>query len=154
MILGDFLSLFYWILFSYEQNWLKENLKKVCFNPYSTGFYSFIKTEYWRRWRWYAVSILILLDSILLWKYSYTDNSIIFVSILILLDSILLSVWTNSGGSSSTKFQSLFYWILFFYPFYIEDSLFLTLIEFFWESNSIKINRYVTRFLLFFHLFP
>ena len=39
----------------------------------------------------------------------------LFVSILILLDSILLL--KNNGGSFnvSTRFQSLFYWILFFY---------------------------------------
>ena len=60
----------------------------------------------------------------------------------------------TAGAGLAILFQSLFYWILFSYPFYIEDSLFLTLIEFFWEPNSIKINRYMTRFLLFFHLFP
>ena len=113
VILEDFLSLFYWTLFSYERNWLKENLKKVYFNPYSTGFYSFIKTEYWRRWRWYAVSILILLDSLLLYtnlywfrwrKCSFNPYSIGFYSFII-------AIVNNKGGVG--KFQSLFYWILF-----------------------------------------
>ena len=37
-----------------------------CFNPYSIGFYSFIKNKYVRVYENKIVSILILLDSLLL----------------------------------------------------------------------------------------
>ena len=62
------------------------------FNPYSTGFSSFIQKIIW--------------DSMQLMR----------VSILILLDSLLLSeTKTGTGETSLYAFQSLFYWILFFY---------------------------------------
>ena len=102
--LKKFQSLFYWILFSYKIQAAVYKIADQCFNPYSIGFYSLI---------------------------SSAPTKTLFIS----------------------AFQSLFYWILFSYPFYIEGSLFLTLIEFFWESNSIKINRYVTRFYCFFTCF-
>ena len=115
MILEDFLSLFYWILFSYKRKkrTLLENIQMfqslfywilfsyllimlslwiliIRFNPYSTGFSSFMKLRekmfkeeqtfqslfYWILFSYqlyplylqnfYNVSILILLDSILL----------------------------------------------------------------------------------------
>ena len=63
----------------------------ICFNPYSIGFYSLICTKDWS-WR--------------------IQN---FVSILILLDSILLFVLKIEVEGYKTLFQSLFYWILFSY---------------------------------------
>ena len=137
-----------------------------CFNPYSIGFYSFIYdvrfwiislygvsililldsillwSDTWRNgWRsilfqslfywilffyypWYwinfisfsSVSILILLDSLLLWsKEIKTTRSLCGVSILILLDSLLLSTEEAYIKRGNILFQSLFYWILFFY---------------------------------------
>ena len=61
------------------------------FNPYSTGFSSFINGYEKRGKDFLEVSILILLDSLLLLSPFALDNN------------------------SNTGFQSLFYWILFFY---------------------------------------
>ena len=132
-------------------------IKKMIFrfNPYSIGFYS----------------LIIIRKSLIACCASFNPYSIGFYSLILRQETFLnmtkirfqsLFYWilffykkgTRSKFWSRWKFQSLFYWILFFYPFYRADSLFSTLIEFFWESNSIKINRYMTRFLLFFHLFP
>ena len=86
-----FQSLFYWILFSY---WQKITLRKSL----------------------YMVSILILLDSILLFekagkKYTFENK---FQS---LFYWILFFYMTNSEGEINfyIRFQSLFYWILFSY---------------------------------------
>ena len=88
-----FQSLFYWILFFYlkllkkytEVTWRfnpyftgfssfiharrhgQDDLQS-CFNPYSIGFSSFIWAEYLRKNECTGVSILILLDSILLYR--------------------------------------------------------------------------------------
>ena len=76
-----------------------KNGERPCFNPYSIGFSSFIWAEYLRKNECTGVSILILLDSILLFKIPWTRRNIF--------------IW----------FQSLFYWILFFYfPFLVLQS--------------------------------
>ena len=180
--INKFQSLFYWILFFYRSGVFQYLLQLLSFNPYSTGFSSFILKHphdpeadvgfqslfYWILFFYNigclhessgnsAVSILILLDSLLLLQLGgkMLKNKD-FVSILILLDSLLLliclSIFTVKTPEVSILilldslllfynlkpfilngkgFQSLFYWILFFYPFYRADSLFLTLIEFF-----------------------
>ena len=86
------------------------------FNPYSTGFSSFI--------------IFRILDTTVYLggsnPYSTGFSSFIFdniepndiirgVSILILLDSLLLSSRSDVYAPATALFQSLFYWILFFY---------------------------------------
>ena len=149
-----FQSLFYWILFFYWIDDGKIYIDISGFNPYSTGFSSFIKMKgviFDELFKFQSLFYWILFFYLLGMK-NYIK--ILDVSILILLDSLLLFYESLGDFILTNKFQSLFYWILFFYPFYRADSLFLTLIEFFWEPNSIKINRYMTRFLLFFHLFP
>ena len=110
-----FQSLFYWILFFYIFKKSQKSLDILCFNPYSTGFSSFISKLkynkkdgkkfqslfywilffYWELWKLWIVhmqvSILILLDSLLLYrkrkKQICTNKR---VSILILLNSLLL----------------------------------------------------------------
>ena len=172
-----FQSLFYWILFFYNKINTVTSKFLTGFNPYSTGFYSLIEFMENLNWK------ILMFQSLFYWiLFSYKKFQSLLrtsakVSILILLDSILLYredgifvtalisfnpystgfysfiVMNASFITELLMFQSLFYWILFFYPFYRADSLFSTLIEFFWESNSIKINRYVTRFYCFFTCF-
>ena len=60
------------------------------------------------------VSILILMDSLLLYWY-FNNHYITDVSILILLDSLLLFSELLEKLKETQLFQSLFYWILFFY---------------------------------------
>ena len=87
----QFQSLFYWITYSYQsQNFSLRLL--------------------------YLVSILILLDYLfLLLQIKLTCEketggfNPYFTGLPILI------IWTNSGGSISTKFQSLFYWITYSY---------------------------------------
>ena len=88
-----FQSLFYWILFSYFHNYITSLDFLEGFNPYSIGFYSLINVISMKSKEGDKVSILILLDSILLYgkKFRYQSGEG-KVSILILLDSILLSV--------------------------------------------------------------
>ena len=116
-----FQSLFYWILFFY--------------NGYKIYF------PCWVAW----VSILILLDSLLLYLVDFVDTDYIpNISILILLDSLLLlEVMPNTQGHLEV-FQSLFYWILFFYkeviPKHTEiDYLFQSL--FYWILFSYKVSK-------------
>ena len=61
-----FQSLFYWILFSYKGCENHGLDYKLCFNPYSIGFYSLITRSGTAYEPIAGVSILILLDSILL----------------------------------------------------------------------------------------
>ena len=61
-----FQSLFYWILFFYVLNREIIMEKYLGFNPYSTGFSSFIYSEWEQNALEPIVSILILLDSLLL----------------------------------------------------------------------------------------
>ena len=86
------------------------------FNPYSTGFSSFIIHDHLFRLQLRNVSILILLDSLLLYKGKFRSSS----------ESILCFNPYSTGFSSfillpimgrrcHSQFQSLFYWILFFY---------------------------------------
>ena len=79
----------------------------LSFNPYSIGFYSLIE-----------LGNLKIEES----SHGFNPYSIGFYS-------LIMKFLKYSG--ILFMFQSLFYWILFSYPFYIEDSLFLTLIEFF-----------------------
>ena len=65
-----FQSLFYWILFFYTNLWTSLLKLSSSFNPYSTGFSSFITKSPFGYFRDKTVSILILLDSLLLWKSS------------------------------------------------------------------------------------
>ena len=111
-----FQSLFYWILFFYIE--IEKAGKKYTFgfNPYSTGFYSFILTS-----SILGIAKLVSFNPYSTGFYSFISYlldyllEIITVSILILLDSILLYNKENSNNISVEMFQSLFYWILFFY---------------------------------------
>ena len=116
MILEDFLSLFYWILFFYKVDIVTIKTTKVGFNPYSTGFSSFIPTTmedeglkiqmfqslfYWILFFYYFLLLLMLHIFQCFNPYSTGFSSFIMfdvkvrtkfnkVSILILLDSLLL----------------------------------------------------------------
>ena len=86
-----FQSLFYWILFFYNLKWKLVKKRKLGFNPYSTGFSSFI-----------VVWLFCWLCSTRSFNpYSTGFSSFILRNIIISLKKI--------------EFQSLFYWILFFY---------------------------------------
>ena len=63
---SEFQSLFYWILFFYTAGYFHDNENSDSFNPYSTGFSSFIDDSVIGEEAKYLVSILILLDSLLL----------------------------------------------------------------------------------------
>ena len=87
-----------------------------------------------------SFSILILLDSILLYcrtnDFIHNDNR---VSILILLDSLLLSLSMYKVKPYNIEFQSLFYWILFFYHLHL-----------FYQAYSLfRFNPYSTGFSSF-----
>ena len=91
MVLQLFQSLFYWILFFYKQKKEIKLSEKNSFNPYSTGFSSFIKErkaleqETQFSFNPYSTgfsSFIIVLVVVF--------NIVAFVSILILLDSLLL----------------------------------------------------------------
>ena len=90
----EFQSLFYWILFFYTIRERTRHNSKWGFNPYSTGFYSFIRIK----------EIEDAMQKLSFNPYSTGFYSFIVRSVptLMLLD----------------KFQSLFYWILFFYKLY------------------------------------
>ena len=63
-----------------------------CFNPYSNGFSSFIRKSGNGIEKYWYVSILILMDSLLLFYYDVSCRiDYHCVSILILMDSLLLS---------------------------------------------------------------
>ena len=159
-----FQSLFYWILFSYSCQQFPAVIPVPRFNPYSIGFYSLIKGNvyctrnrgrfqslfYWILFsyttenqfytRVKTVSILILLDSILLFYGLFSRNtriksfnpySIGFYSLILSFKlrmsppSICFNPYSIGFYSliklylvyndTSCGFQSLFYWILFSY---------------------------------------
>ena len=64
-----FQSLFYWILFFYMVKTICYIVTGSSFNPYSTGFSSFIMLIQKNRQSLFLVSILILLDSLLLFLF-------------------------------------------------------------------------------------
>ena len=65
-------SLFYWILFSYLKPSQADIALTRSFNPYSIGFYSLIESDGQFLQLINYVSILILLDSLLLFIYMNT----------------------------------------------------------------------------------
>ena len=125
---------------------------KNSFNPYSTGFSSFIHPEtpfshtpfrkfqslfYWILFFYHfhfhlPVQYFQQFQSLFYWilffylKFREHLPFLYLVSILILLDSLLLSnVDGNIVRSVKVVFQSLFYWILFFYIIWMECLLML-----------------------------
>ena len=118
LILMKLQSLFYWILFSYLKPSQADIALTRSFNPYSTGFSSFIKRQEGGEMEKEVVSILILLDSLLLLLLIFKSVKNMCVSILILLDSLLLQPTGQKILFRGFEFQSLFYWILFFYSLF------------------------------------
>ena len=135
-----FQSLFYWILFFYNFYSNPSVDYFLCFNPYSTGFSSFIYNG--PSYKWYKDEFQSLFYWILFFykEPNYLgEEGDIFVSILILLDSLLLYSEHSIGRRIYEVFQSLFYWILFFYISGINRS----------GKFNIRFNPYSTGFSSF-----
>ena len=114
------------------------------FNPYSIGFYSLILLFIGVAVVAVVVSILILLDSLLL-SYDQLEGIITTVVFQSLFYWILFFYNAEEKRfGRKYKFQSLFYWILFFYkeviPKHTEiDYLFQSL--FYWILFSYKLMK-------------
>ena len=103
----------------------------MSFNPYSTGFSSFIlKCILFQKgtltsFNPYSIGFYSLIN-----QYININLVKCTVSILILLDSLLLYVNLKKNTIQIELFQSLFYWILFFYLLWVTQKYSLLIYSF------------------------
>ena len=102
---------------------MRKNCYLSCFNPYSTGFSSFIYDYIEEVFSEMQVSILILLDSLLLSCGDFGTR--IYIECFNPYSTGFSSFISISSYSFLVycRFQSLFYWILFFYKVTAYDQL-------------------------------
>ena len=98
----------------------------VCFNPYFTGYTTFTR------------------------KIKHKNNKTQIVSILILLDTLLFITNEKIKWDRESRFQSLFYWIHYFLPYFQENPLFISATEIF---SDIKIEILGVIFIIFCYFF-
>ena len=122
-------SLFYWIIYSYSLMRSYVVIDVSCLNPYFTGLSILIITAY-----------IIRYDSLSLNPY-FTGLSILIVP----MDAPNV----NMGQPS----QSLFYWIIYSYPFCQESLLFIVATEFFSDIKIVFFSIFLVIFCWFFTIF-
>ena len=130
------------------------SLRIWSFNPYSTGFSSFITLFLLAsNLKLYSFNPYFIGLPILISNGDLIDIYIKEVSILILLDYLFLSENEVQSKEVMLMFQSLFYWITYSYPFCRENLLFIIATEFFSDIKIIFFSIFLVIFCLFFTIF-